>query len=98
MRLGKAKDEAPFLREPYVESCILEYELGNYDLAIKDLEIALKIDKPYKSYINEIFCYDETIYDVLSVCKFYIGKLAEASYYVDLALKKLLSYNVNIKL
>ena len=87
MWISKAKDEAPYLREPYVESGILEYELGNYDLAIKDLETALKLNKPHKNYINEVFCYDGTIYDILSVCKFYIGKIAEASYYVDLALK-----------
>lgn len=88
MWLNKAKDETPYLREPYVESGMLEYELKNYEEALKDLEIALKIKKPYKSYINEVFCYDGTIYDIISICKYNTGKIAEAIYYVDLALKK----------
>ncbi|MBR2834064.1 MAG: glycosyltransferase family 2 protein [Bacilli bacterium] len=88
MWLSKAKNETPYLREPYVESGMLEYELKNYENAIKDLEIALKNKKPYKSYINEAFCYDGTIYDILSICKFYTGKIAEALYYIDLALEK----------
>ena len=88
MWLNKAKDEAPYLREPYVEYGMLEYELGDYNSAIKHFEMALKINRLYKSYINEDFCKDEAIYDVLSICKFYTGKVAEASYYVDLALIK----------
>ena len=88
MWLDKAKNETPYLREPYVESGILEYELENYEEAIKNLEIALKLKKPYKSYINEVFCYDSTIYDILSICKFNTGKIAEAIYYVELALQK----------
>ena len=88
MWLNKAKEETPYLREPYVESGILEYETNNYKEAIKDLEIALKIEKPYKSYINEPFCYDSTVYDILSICKYNIGALAESLYYVNLALEK----------
>ena len=86
--LLKAKEETPYLREPYVESGILEYEYENYKEAIKDLEIALKIEKPYKSYINEPFCYDSTVYDILSICKFNVGNITESLYYVDKALEK----------
>jgi len=88
MWLSKAKEETPYLREPYVESAILEYNQGNYNEAIKDLEVALNIKKTYKSYINEVFCYDSTIYDLMSICKYNTGKKAEAIYYINLALEK----------
>lgn len=86
--VNKAKEETPYLREPYVESALLEYNNDNFKEAEKDLEIALTIEKPYKSYINEVFCYNSTIYDLLSICKFNTGKIAEAIYYVDLAIKE----------
>lgn len=86
--INKAKEETPYLREPYVESALLEYNNENYKEAEKDLEIALKIENPYKSYINEPFCYNGPIYDLLSICKFNTGKTAESLYYVDLAIKE----------
>lgn len=85
--LCKARKEAPYLREPYVETARLEYECGNYEEAIKNIEIALKIEKPYKNYINEPFCYDGTIYDILSICKFNLGMVAEGLYYLEEAIK-----------
>ena len=42
----------------------------------------------YKSYINEVFCWDATIYDVLSICYDKNKKLKEALYYVTIANKK----------
>ena len=50
--LEMAVDEAPHLREPYVEYGMLEYDLKNYDKAIFYLEKALAIKDRYKSYIN----------------------------------------------
>ncbi len=85
--LEKAREETPYLREPYVESAMLEYENGNYQEAEKYLLIALKIKDKYKNYINEPFCYDGTIYDILSICKYNLGKIAEGLYYLDIALK-----------
>lgn len=82
----KAIKETPYLREPYVELGMLEYENNNYELASKNLLIALN-NKIYKSYINEPFCYDGAIYDLLSVCKYYEGYYAEALYYIKQALK-----------
>lgn len=85
--LEKAREETPYLREPYVESAMLEYENENYQEAEKYLLIALKIKDKYKNYINEPFCYDGTIYDILSICKYNLGKIAEGLYYLDIALK-----------
>ena len=86
--LEMAIDETPYLREPYVEYGILEYENNNYEKAIFYLEKALTIKKNYKSYINEPFCYNETIYDILSVCYYNLDNLKEALYNVTIALKK----------
>lgn len=86
MWLELAKEETPYLREPFVESALLEYEKENYDAAIKNIKIALNIEKPYKNYINEPFCYDGTIYDILSLSLFNTNKKAEAIYYLEKAL------------
>ena len=85
--LSKAKKETPYLREPYVESGILEYDDGKYEDAIRDFMIALNIKNKYKNYINEPFCYDGTVYDYLSICKYNLGMYAESLYYLDIALK-----------
>ncbi len=87
MWLQKAKEETPYLREPFVESAMMEVDNGNFKDAEKDLLIALKIDKKYKNYINEPFCYDSTVYDLLSICEYNLGKIAEAIYYIDIAIK-----------
>ena len=89
MWLDLAKRETPYLREPFVESAFLEYENGNFNEAIKNIEIALEIEKPYKNYINEPFCYDQTIYDILSISLFEVNRKSEAIYY----LKKALAYD-----
>ncbi len=86
MWLEKAKEETPYLREPYVESAMLAYENNDFDTAEKDLLTALNIKIKYKNYINEPFCYDGTIYDLLSICKFNHNRAAEALYYLDIAL------------
>ena len=86
--LERAINETPYLREPYVEYGILEYNLNNYENAIIYLEKALEIKDKYKSYINETFCWDATIYDILGVCYDRVGKLKEALYYTVIANKK----------
>jgi tetratricopeptide (TPR) repeat protein len=86
MWLSLAKKETPYLREPFVESAILEYDNHNYIEAIKDIDIALNIKKPYKNYINEPFCYDGTIYDILSISLFNVDRKEDAIYYLKKAL------------
>ena len=84
---SKAREETPYLREPYVESAFLEYDNENYSDAEKYILMALKIKDKYKNYINEPFCYNGTIYDILSICKYNLGKIAEGLYYLDIALE-----------
>ena len=74
MWLEKAIKEAPYLRDPYVEMALLEYDLNNWDEVEKYCLEALKINKNTKSYINEPFSYNHTIYDLLSLSYYYMGK------------------------
>ena len=65
MWLDKAIREAPYLRDPYVERALLEYQLSNYKEVEKYAKEALKIRKHEKTYINEPFSWNHTIYDLL---------------------------------
>lgn len=89
--LKKAIKEAPYLRDPYVEMAILEYNQENYKKVEKYCLKALQIRNHQKSYINETFSWDGTIYDLLSISCFYLGKIDYAIYFIDLAL----DYNPN---
>lgn len=71
MWLNKAINEAPYLRDPYVETAILEYTHNNYKEVIKYCEKALTIKTHNKTYINEVFSWDHTIHDLLSIAYFY---------------------------
>ena len=87
MWLDKAIREAPYLRDPYVERALLEYQLSNYKEVEKYAKEALKIRKHEKNYINEPFSWNHTIYDLLSISLFYQGKLEESLFYSEKALK-----------
>ena len=74
----KAIAEAPYLREGYVELAMLAYREEHYAEIETCLKQALEIKERSKSYINENFCWDSTIYDLLSIAYFYQGKKKEA--------------------
>ncbi|MBQ8473026.1 MAG: glycosyltransferase [Bacilli bacterium] len=83
----KAIQEAPYLRDPYVELAMLYYEKEDYDKVYLYLKQALKITNHKKTYINELFSWNETPYDLLSIACYYKGLLPESLYYIDEALK-----------
>ena len=87
MWLDKAISEAPYLRDAYVERALLEYELGNYSLVESFCNDALQIKEHAKSYINEPFSWDHTIYDLLSISAYYQGRREESLCYVNKALE-----------
>lgn len=87
MWLDKAIEEAPYLRDPYVERALLEYKLENWEAVKEYCEKALLIKSHAKSYINETFSWDHTVYDLLSISYFYQGKIEEALHYSNEALK-----------
>ena len=84
--LNKAIKEAPYLRDAYVERAFLEYELKNYKNVEKYCLKALKIKTHTKSYINEPFSWDKTIYDLLAISCYYLKKYNYANYFNDIAL------------
>ena len=87
MRLDKAMLEAPYLRDPFVERALLEYRNNNFKEVKKYCLKALEITSHEKTYINEVFSWDYTIYDLLSLAYFYENNMEEALKYVDIALK-----------
>lgn len=84
--LDKAILEAPYLRDPYVEMALFQYKLGNDLDVIKYSTLALKIKKNKMSYINEKFCWDSTIDDLLSISYYNLGIYDVALYYIDRAI------------
>lgn len=84
--LNKAIEETPYLREPYVERALLSYEQENY-LEVENYCLkALTIKYHPKTYINEPFSWDETIYDLLSISNYYQRKYNYSIYFINLAL------------
>ena len=88
---NKAIKEAPYLRDPYVEMAILQYELQNWNNVIYYCNEALKINDKYKSYINEIFSWDNTIYDLKSIAYYNLNDKENALTNINIAL----SFNPN---
>ena len=87
MWLDKAIEEAPYLRDPYIERALLEYKLENYaEVSFYCLK-ALEIKEHTKSYIHEVFSWDGTVYDLLSISSYALGKYEESLFYVKEALK-----------
>ena len=87
MWLSKAIAEAPYLRDPYVEMALLEYKLSDWNKVESYCKEALKIIKHEKTYINEPFSWDYTIYDLLSLSCFYQQKFVESLEYINKAIK-----------
>lgn len=87
MWLDKAINEAPYLRDPYVERAILEYSQNNFN-EVKDYCLeALKIESHEKTYINEVFSWDYTIYDLLSISYYYLGDYDNSYKYINKAIE-----------
>lgn len=88
MWLELAVKEAPYTREPWVELAFLNYQEKQYQKAIDELKKALAIPEKNKHYINEQFCWDGTIEDLMSVSYAYLGDYQTAINYVDQAILK----------
>lgn len=107
MWLDKAIEEAPYLRDPYMERALLEYRQNNLSEVKKYCLKALEIKTHQKSYINEIFSWDYTVFDLLSICYFYEKDLNNSLLYIEKALeissdnerlienKKIIQENIN---
>lgn len=87
MWLEKAIKEAPHLRDPLVELALLEYDEANWLKVDEYCNKALKIEINERTYINEPFTFDETVYDLLSISNFNLGNYNKALEYVNDAIK-----------
>lgn len=83
----KAIDEAPYLRDPYIEMALLKHELKEYEEVYINCKKALEIKANNKTYINESFSFDETVYDLLSIASYNMGNIEEALGFTIKALK-----------
>ena len=87
MWLMKAINEAPYLRDPYVEMALLHHELNNHDKVYEYINYALSIKSHQKTYNNEVFSWNETPYDLLSIACFHLEKYNEALENINKALE-----------
>ena len=86
MWLDKAMLEAPHLRDPFVERAILEYSQNDLKEVKKYCLKALEIKEHPKTYINEVFSWDHTIDDLMSICYYYENDMDNALIHVNNAL------------
>lgn len=82
----KAINEAPYLRESYIELAFLYYKIKEYQKALDLLDQALTIKDKTVSYINEAFAWDEHPYDLYALCAYNLGKNEIALKYNQIAL------------
>lgn len=87
MWFEKAIEEAPYLRDAYVERMILAYDLKEFDDVYKYGMMALEIKTHPKTYINETFSFNGTIEDLLSLYYYTIGDYENAIKYADIVLR-----------
>lgn len=78
MWFKKAINEAPYLREAYVELANLYYEEKDYQNAYKYIKEASMIKGKNKTYINEEFCWNTFFYDLYSIIALNVGETKEA--------------------
>ncbi len=83
----RAINEAPYLRDGYVEMAIFSYHMEDYLAVINNLILAKTIKEHEKTYINEIFSWDYTIDNLLSVSFYNLGLYEEALFFIDKAIK-----------
>lgn len=82
----KAIKEAPYLRDPYVELALLYHKLNKNNKVIYYTNKALSIKNKDMTYINEIFSWDNTIYDIRSIAFYNIGKYKASLKNINIAI------------
>lgn len=85
--LKKARDEASYLRDPFIESALLAYQLQEWENVIHYVMKALQIKQHMKTYINEPFSWDATPYDLLSISFYQLDEIEASQTFLLKALK-----------
>ena len=83
----RAIEEAPYLREGYIELANLYLKEERYEEAYNIMQKASSIKEKSKSYINEEFAWNDAFYDIFSLSSFYTGHYEEAINYVKKAIE-----------
>lgn len=83
--LFRAIAEAPYLREPYAEMALLAQQKSDWPRIYWMVETALKINVKPNSYMDEAFCWNETLYDLGALSCYYMGLFDVALYYAEMA-------------
>ena len=83
----QAIKEAPNVREAYVELAMLYNKQNKWLESIHYLIKALSITKKDMVYVNEVFCWDNTIDDILSLNYYNLGIYDLSLYHIEKALK-----------
>ena len=81
-----AINEAPYLREPYIELAYQYYEREDYLQSYDLLKKALEIKEKSESYINEEFAWNSFVYDLMGIVCFNLKYYNDAYYYTKEAL------------
>lgn len=82
-----AINEAPYLREGYIELASLYVSQNKFLEAYNLLTKAYQIKEKSKSYINEEFAWNDGFYDLFSLAAFYTNHYNEAIEYVKKAIE-----------
>lgn len=77
--LLKACAEAPYLREPWVETAEYFYRRKNWYGVVTFISKALEINSFRDTYISDISCRKEKPYDLLSIAYYYLGEIKKAA-------------------
>ena len=87
MWINLAIKEASYLRDGYMQKALMLFELKQYKNCIDTIDKALLIKKHPKTYINEYFSFNETPYDLLSICYYNLGNYDKSYKNVKIAYK-----------
>ncbi len=87
MWFKKAEEEAPYLRESYIELAGLYNELKMPEKVLEELDKAFKIKDKSESYLNEEFAWDSYPYDLYAINAYNLGKYKQAVLYNQKAME-----------
>lgn len=85
--LFNACAQAPYLREPFIETAEFFYKEKNWHGVIAFCQMALNITEKTNTYITDAASWREKPYDLMSIAYYYTGDTKNAVLNADIALK-----------
>lgn len=84
----KSMQEAPHMRDPYVECAQTCYYLNNWGKCFSCIQAALAIKDRSATYVNMGYCWDETPYDLGAIASYHLGLFEQSIAYAKEALSR----------